>query len=100
MFEGISTFDAQNPIVRSLLRELDIERKDLASELIKKAPRPGIDLEVQKRQKDNKLSSTSTTANFTPFIATAEANTEDQTNGYPKPTNDAFWRNDNEKNKI
>ena len=58
MFEGISNFDAQNPIVGSLLPELDIGKKDLASELIKKAPRSGIDSDIQKRlevlRKDNK----------------------------------------------
>ena len=45
VFEDISTFDAQNPVVGSLLRELDIGKKDLASELIKKAPRPGVDFD-------------------------------------------------------
>ena len=48
----------------------------------------------------DKLSSTSTTTTFTPFIATAEANIKGQTNGYPKPANNAFWRNDNDKNKT
>ena len=49
VFEDISTFDAQNSTVGFLLRELDIGKKDLASELIKKAPRPSIDLSIQKR---------------------------------------------------
>ena len=49
MFKEISTFDAQNPVVGSLLRELDIGKEDLVSELIKKAPRPGGDLNIQKR---------------------------------------------------
>ena len=49
MFEDISTFHAQNPVVGSLLQELDIGKKDLASELIKKAPRAGIDLDLQKQ---------------------------------------------------
>ena len=57
-FEDILTFDAQNPVVGSLLQEHDIGKKDLASKLIKKAPRPGVDLDIQKRlevlQKDNK----------------------------------------------
>ena len=48
VFEDISTFDTQNPIVGLLLRELDIGKKDLASKLIKKAPRPGVDLDIQK----------------------------------------------------
>ena len=57
VFEEISTFDAQNPVVGSLLRELDIRKEDLVSKLIKKAPRPGADLNIQKRlealRKDN-----------------------------------------------
>ena len=36
VFEVISTFDAKNPIVGSLLKELDVGRKDIASKLIKK----------------------------------------------------------------
>ena len=51
LFEDISTFDAQNSVVGSLLRELEIRQKDVASELIKKAPTPGIDLSLQKRLK-------------------------------------------------
>ena len=42
VFEDISTFDAENPIVGSLLKELDIGKKDVASKLMKKAPRPPI----------------------------------------------------------
>ena len=38
VFEDISTFDAENPIVGSLLREIDVGKKDLTSEFIKKAP--------------------------------------------------------------
>ena len=49
VFEDISTFDAQNPIVGSLLRKLDTGRKHLASEFIEKATRPGVDLDIQKR---------------------------------------------------
>ena len=58
VFEDIPTFDAQNSVVGSLLQELDIGKKDLARKPIKKAPRPGIDLDLQKRlealRKDNK----------------------------------------------
>ena len=36
VFEDISTFDAANPIVGSLLKELVVGKKDIASELIKK----------------------------------------------------------------
>ena len=32
VFEDISTFDAENPIVGSLLKELDVGKKDIASE--------------------------------------------------------------------
>ena len=39
----------QNPIVGSLLQEFDIGKNNLASELIKKAPRPGVDLDIQKK---------------------------------------------------
>ena len=39
-FEDISTFDAENPIVGSLLKELDVGKKVLASDLIKQAPGP------------------------------------------------------------
>ena len=38
VFEDISTFDAENPIVGSLLKELGIGKKDVASKLIKNAP--------------------------------------------------------------
>lgn len=48
MFEDISTFDVQTPVVGSLLQKLDTGKKDLASEFIKKAHRPGIDLDLQK----------------------------------------------------
>ena len=41
VFQDILTFDAQNPVVGSLLRELDIGKKDIASGLVKKAPNQG-----------------------------------------------------------
>ena len=46
VFKDISTFDAQNPIVGFFLQELDIRRKDIASDLVKKAPTPGVDLSI------------------------------------------------------
>ena len=49
VFEDISTFDAQNLIVGSFLRELDIGKKDIPSDLVKKAPTPGLDSSLQKR---------------------------------------------------
>ena len=130
MFEVISTFGMQNPIVGSLLQEFDIGKNNLASELIKKAPRPGVDLDIQKkleelRKGNNKVDNNN---NFNiliplplplpplsfnsfqtilqapppllsspPFIVTAEANTEAQTNCYPTPANNTFWRNDKNK---
>ena len=42
VFEDISPFDAENTIDGSLLKELDIGKKDVTSELVKKAPRPPI----------------------------------------------------------
>ena len=38
VFVDISTFDAQNRIVGSLPRQLDVGKKVLASDLIKQAP--------------------------------------------------------------
>ena len=48
VFQDTSTFDAQNPVVGSLLKELDIGKKDLASNLVKKAPKPGLTNDIQK----------------------------------------------------
>ena len=50
VFKDISTFDAENPIVGSLLRELDVGKKDVASDLIKKSLRPPrLDFTIQNR---------------------------------------------------
>ena len=50
VFEDISTFDVENPIVGSLLQELDVSKKDVASELIKNAPGPpGLDFVIRNR---------------------------------------------------
>ena len=38
VFEDISTFNGENPIVGSLLTELDVKKKVLASDLIKDVP--------------------------------------------------------------
>ena len=38
VFEDISTFDAENPIVRSLLREIDFNKKQAGSDFIKSLP--------------------------------------------------------------
>ena len=48
VFQDILTFDAQRPIVGSLL--LDVEKKNIESELVKKAPGlPGIGYPIQNR---------------------------------------------------
>ena len=50
MFEYISTFDAENPIAGSLLKELDVGKKDIANDLIKKAlGPPELDFVIQNR---------------------------------------------------
>ena len=38
VLQDISTFDAQNPIIGSLLRENDVGKKDIDSKFLKKAP--------------------------------------------------------------
>ena len=37
-FKGVSNFDAQNPVIGSLLREINLEKKKITSDLISKAP--------------------------------------------------------------
>ena len=50
VFQDISTFDAENAIVGSLLRELNLGKKDTASDLIKNVPQlPGIDFIIRNR---------------------------------------------------
>ena len=48
VFKDISTFDAQNPIAGSLLKELDLGEKNIASNFIKKVPNT-VDIEIQSR---------------------------------------------------
>ena len=49
VFEDISTFDAENPIVGSLLREIDIKKKQSDSDFIKSLPsKPGKEFEIKK----------------------------------------------------
>ena len=38
VFKEISTFDAQNPLIDLLIRETDIRKEDLASNLVNKSP--------------------------------------------------------------
>ena len=48
VFKDISTFDAQNPIIGTLLKEVDLRKKDTTSSLIKKAPNVK-DVEIKSR---------------------------------------------------
>ena len=49
VFEDISTFDSENPIVGSLLREIDIRKKQIDSDFIKSLPgQPGKEFEIKK----------------------------------------------------
>ena len=47
-FKDISTFDAQNPIIGNLLREIEVGKKDITRKLLKKAPSLK-DIEVESR---------------------------------------------------
>ena len=50
IFEDVSTFHAQNPIAESLLREIDLNKKQTDSDFIKYLPsQPGKEFEIQKR---------------------------------------------------
>ena len=49
VFEDISTFDAENSIVGSLLREIDFNKNQIDSDFIKSLPsHPGKEFEIQK----------------------------------------------------
>ena len=50
VFEYILTFDAENPVLRSLLREIDINKKQSGIDFIKSLPsHPGKEFEIQRR---------------------------------------------------
>ena len=50
VFEDISTFDVENPMVGSLLRELEGGKKLTAGDLVKKVPGPpGVDFAIRNR---------------------------------------------------
>ena len=50
VFEDISTFNSENPMVGSLLRETDIKKKQSDSDFIKSLPsHPGKEFEIKKR---------------------------------------------------
>ena len=49
LFEDVSTFDAESPIVGSLLREIDLNKKQTDSDFIKSLPsQPGKEFEIKK----------------------------------------------------
>ena len=49
LFEDVSTFDAESPIVGSLLRETDLNKKQTDSDFIKSLPsQPGKEFEIKK----------------------------------------------------
>ena len=50
VFEDISTFDAENPIVESLLGKMDLKKKQTDSDFIKSWPsHPGKEFEIKKK---------------------------------------------------
>ena len=50
VFGDISTFDGENPILGSLLREIDLSKKQTDSDFIKSLPsQPGKEFEIQKQ---------------------------------------------------
>ena len=50
VFEDVSTFDTENPIVGSLLREIDLNKKQTDNDFIKPLPsQPGKEFEIKKR---------------------------------------------------
>ena len=50
VFEDISTFDAESPIVGSLLREIELKKKQTDSNFIKSIPsHPGKEFEIKKK---------------------------------------------------
>ena len=50
VFENISTFDSENPIVGSLLREIDLRKKQTYSDFIRSLPsQPGKEFEIKKK---------------------------------------------------
>ena len=48
VFNDVLTFDAQNLVIGLLMTETDVEKKDLSSKLLSKAPNP-VDMEIQSR---------------------------------------------------
>ena len=65
VFKDISTFYSENPIVGSLLREIDIRKKQTDSDFIKSLPsQPGNEFESKKRLDKLRGTTTTTSNNF------------------------------------
>ena len=79
VFEDISTFDAENPIVGSLLRELNNGKKLMTGDLVKKVPGPpGVDFAIRNRLnklKERKKQYFSTTHTITTSFFTSTTTT-------------------------
>ena len=70
VFEDISTFDAENSIVGSLLRELDSSKKLMAGDLLKKVPGPyGVDFATRNRLNKLKERKSNTSLPPTPLLS-------------------------------
>ena len=51
VFKDVSTFNPQNSMMGSLIKEIEIGKRDLASELVKKVPKP-TDFDLQTKLAD------------------------------------------------
>ena len=81
VFKDIFTFDAENTIVGSLLREIDIKKKQSDSDFIKSLPgQPGKEFKIKKRLE--KLRGTQTS-----FFNDRNNNNNNNSNDNP----DLFW---------
>ena len=74
-FKGVSNFDAQNPIIGSLLREINLEKKKITSDLISKAPQIN---DVISRRRFENLRKTDE-----PYNANNEDDNNDYNDGLP-----------------
>ena len=77
VFKDVSTFDAENPIVGSLLNELDLKKKGTGSDFMKNLPsQPGKDFEI--------IKSLDRLKGITPFLKDNN-NNNNNSNGGPSP---------------
>ena len=75
VFKDVSTFDAENPIVGSLLNELDLKKKGTGSDFMKNlSSQPGKDFEI--------IKSLDRLKGITPFL---KDNNNNNSNGSPPP---------------